>query len=333
MYQRPDGLFEKIVTIDGRRVAFRGKTEKEVTHKMLAYQEKKELGRTFQEVAEEWQELHWSEIQPTTAKGYLPAYKRAIEHFDNTPVNQITPININVFINQFAKLQYAQKTVRTQLLVINMILEFAVVQGDLQQNPAQYLSIPKNLKKKRREVPTESDIETVEKSLDCTFGLFAYFLLYTGCRRGEALALQYKDINRKDKIIRINKSVYYVNNVPNLKVPKTEAGVREIVLIDKLMEKLPKGKKDDYLFPGTDGKLITESAFFVKWRKYCRETGLDITPHQLRHAYATALFNIGIDPKDAQDLLGHANIATTQDIYTHITKSRKEKVKDILNNM
>ena len=122
-----------------------------------------------------------------------------------------------------------------------------------------------------------------------------------------------------------------INNRPMIKQPKTAAGCREIVLLDVLAEKLPKGKPDDLLFPNEKGELMGNMQFQRKWEKYCKETGLKITPHQLRHAYATILFDAGIDDKDAQELLGHANLSTTRDIYTHITQSRKEKTASILN--
>ena len=76
---------------------------------------------------------------------------------------------------------------------------------------------------------------------------------------------------------------------------------------------------------------MTEGQARNKWKDYLAATGLQITPHQLRHAYATILFDAGIDDKDAQELLGHANISTTRDIYTHISKSRFEKTAQKLN--
>ena len=57
----------------------------------------------------------------------------------------------------------------------------------------------------------------------------------------------------------------------------------------------------------------------------------DITPHQLRHAFATILFDAGIDVKDAQEILGHASIQVTRDIYTHIRQQRREDTADRLN--
>ena len=62
------------------------------------------------------------------------------------------------------------------------------------------------------------------------------------------------------------------------------------------------------------------------WKKYADESGVTCTSHQLRHAYATMLEENNISEKDAQYLLGHAQISTTKDIYTHIRESKKEKI-------
>lgn len=63
---------------------------------------------------------------------------------------------------------------------------------------------------------------------------------------------------------------------------------------------------------------MTNSACTMAFRRYQKESGVAVTPHQIRHGYATALFESGIDAKTAQALLGHAQISTTMDIYTHV---------------
>ena len=77
MYQRPDGLFEKVVTINGVRKPFRGRTESEVMQKILSYQETAARGRLFSEVAAEWKEDHFQNLAYNSKKNYTPAYQRA----------------------------------------------------------------------------------------------------------------------------------------------------------------------------------------------------------------------------------------------------------------
>lgn len=348
MYQRPDGLFEKIIVVDGKRIAFRGKTEAEVNKKMVEFHERKELGRKFDEVAEEWEKEHFPTLAYNTIRGYKPALDRALERFGGDYIKKITPTDINSFIVQFSRQGWALKTVQTQILVLNLIFSKAVVDGDVETNPVEYVRPPKNLSKKARGLPSQEQIEIIKDSVSHEFGLFPFFLLYTGCRLGEALGVQFKDIDRESKMITISKSVYHVGNIPQIKEPKTEAGIRKVILLEKLLAVLPswrKSEEDHYLFSGTDTPL-TASQVRLAWNKYCRENGLAerkedksgkayyvpyVTPHQLRHSYATILFEAGVPEKDAQELLGHANISITRDIYTHIRTTRKEKTAELLN--
>ena len=185
-------------------------------------------------------------------------------------------------------------------------------------------------------MPSDEEIERVKAGLFLDFGLFPYFLLHTGMRRGELLALRWEDIDREHKLITVNKAVYFAGNTPQIKAPKTDSGRREIVLLDALAAVLPKDGKG-YVFGGE--KPLTKCQVRKRWEKWCREAGLAtkdgramVTPHQLRHAFATILFDAGIDAKVAQELLGHSSIQVTRDIYTHIRKSRMESTAETLNN-
>ena len=74
------------------------------------------------------------------------------------------------------------------------------------------------------------------------------------------------------------------------------------------------------------------SEFKCAWKHYKEAAGLsDLTPHMVRHGYASILHEAGIDSKDAQELLGHANISTTMDIYTHITEKQRAETAKKLN--
>lgn len=89
--------------------------------------------------------------------------------------------------------------------------------GHITSNPVVLVNLPRNLQKTKRSLPSDDEIKLVKNSTDCTFGLFAFFLMYTGCRKCEALALQYGDIDLKNKKIRISKAVYFVGNQPQIK--------------------------------------------------------------------------------------------------------------------
>lgn len=330
-YVRPDGLHEAIRIINGKRIAFRGWSDAEVERKMIEYREKLERGPLFSEVAEKWKEEHFPTLSPSTAKGYIASYKRAVARFKDIPIKELKAANIDALLKQMAKQQYARKTVATQRLVINLICSSAVLNGDIEINPCAEVRIPKNLKYTPRELPSDEEIKAVKEGVNLPWGLMPYTILYTGCRRGELAALTYDDIKRKKKIIKINKSVCYSNQAPFIKSTKTEAGEREVPLLDKLEEVLPLGIGNALLFPGSDGGIMKESTFRNRWNKWCKLAGVNITPHQLRHGYATMLYEAGIDEREAMELLGHADIKMTKVVYTHIRKARKEKTAAKLN--
>lgn len=331
--RRKDGLIPKQVTYNKQTKTFYGKTEREIMQKVAAWKGEVEAGPLFKTVAEEWETEHFPTLEYNSLKNYRPAYKRALDEFGGERIKEIKPSNINSYIMAFARQGRAQKTVRTQLLILNLIFNKAVLDGQIEYNPCASVKIPKNLPKNRRELPSDEDIKAVENNLDKPFGLFAFFVLYSGCRKGEALAITHADIDKKTMNIHVTKSLYHDNNKPCIKYPKTKAGKRDIPLFDVLYAQIPKYKKeikDKPVFCNEVGEHLTETQFQRQWELYQKETGIKCTPHQLRHAFATILFEAGVDAKDAQEILGHANLATTFDIYTHIRQERmKETIKKV----
>lgn len=334
MTRRKDGLWQQQYTVveNGKKKQkyFYGKTKKDVLDKIAAYEASAAAGRTFKEVAEDW----WEEAEPqlayNTTKGYRPALRRAIDEFGEDNIRELKPLDISRYIRRFVKSTHAaDKTARTQLMVINLICRYAVESGDLEYNPARDITVPKGLEKKPREIASDDDIKKVKASTDCTFGMFAYWIMYTGMRRGELLALTWDDVDIEECTISISKSVYHVDNKPYIKQPKTAKGIRTVPLLNKLGAKIQHAEGLVFPDPATGG-LMTNMHFQSLWDKYASESGISCTAHQLRHAYATMLEENNVSEKDAQYLLGHAQISTTKDIYTHIREAKKEKIKSKL---
>ena len=216
-HRRKDGLLETTRTDKntGKRFLFYGRTERDIDQQIMGYANKVECGPTFGAVAEEW----WSEYLETVAEKTISCYKapylRALHHFETTYIKDITPQMVSLFMAMIACKKYSLRTVKAHLSVLNMIFNHAILRGDILYSPSITIRPPKGLKKTTRNPPEDQEIQKViDVGVDLPFGLFAYMLLYTGCRRGEVLALKYEDIDFTAKIIHITKAISYPSNKP-----------------------------------------------------------------------------------------------------------------------
>ncbi|MDD3429314.1 MAG: site-specific integrase [Oscillospiraceae bacterium] len=331
MYKDKNNYWCQQFTLKGKIKKFRCKTQKGLMKKIAEYQVKLEKGPRLEEIAKEWYEEYSVSVSPTTLRNVDKHYERVVETFGDRYITEITANEIDIFIKAFAKQGFAFKTVASLKSVTKQIFDRAVLKGYIQYSPVQVVKVPRGLKRTKRQLPTSEEIGIVANSISCTGGFLAYFIYYTGCRRGEALAMTYGDIDIKNNVINITKSLYHVGEKPYIKGKKTECGTRTVPLLNKLKAIIPKGKPTEYIFTNSKNELLTRKQAYSLWENYKKETGLNLTMHQLRHGYATALFDAGIEPKVMQELLGHAQLSTTMDIYTHISKERKASVADILN--
>lgn len=323
-YRRPDGLYEAIRVIDGKRVAFRAKKPQDVDRKIREYRSGQDEKKKFDAVADEW----WNEHEPTiawnTQKSYLPALERAKANFRGAAVSKITAQDVDSFVREFSRGGRSQKVVTTQLQIVRQILGYAVLKGYAATNAAQVVKPPRGLPREYRQPPTNAEVKAIKELAGQHF--LPALIYYTGMRWGEAMGLRWEDIDREAKLIHIRRSVYYVSTKPMIKTPKTDMGIRVVPLLDALAAVMPKGKLRGYLFTEEDGKsLLARSRAARLWSDWQKDAGTTLTAHQVRHGYATALLEAGVDAKVAQRLLGHAQISTTLDIYTHV---RDEAVRD-----
>ena len=330
-YLRPDGLYEKGVTVGGKRIRFRGHSPTEITKKIALYKEQAANGRTFEAVAEDWIRHYESQVSYNTYYKQMCHYNRVVDFFGDMYIKDIAAQDVNRFYLMLQSKKYSKKTIEHNRTTLSNILRYALVQGEVTSLASDNVPIPKAPKTKR-ELPSETDLHLIHQNAYLSnIALFAYFIVCTGCRRGEAAAIQHKDIDFQRRKIYITKSIYYVSNKPQFKDTKTFAGNRTVPLLDVLIPFIPEGKPDDYLFSKDGKQPYTQSQLTKGYAAYQREIGITATLHQLRHAYATILYEAGIDEKLAQTLMGHADISTTKNIYTHIRTSKLEIAANALN--
>lgn len=348
MKQRKDGLWEDTISRPGKSPKhFYGKTKADVKRKMSEWSQAAETEYRMNEILDEW--LLYKEKSGAsykTLEGYRAPADRIRESFGDMFLKDIEPAQIQAFINGLKAQGYKRTVVQRPLDMLRMVFDYAITRpgSPISMNPCASVRMPSGLSQEARDLADPEDIEKIRNSLSIPFGLFAYFLVYSGLRKSEALAITDKDIH--DNRIWVDKEVSWQPNQPIIKEPKTENSIRSVILLSPLRDALPRFK--GYLFSADGGKSpLTQNEFRARWEKYCQLAGLasytiekhknakngrtyekkiwhyNIVPHQLRHEFATLCFDAELDEMDTKDLMGHANIETTHKIYTHIRDSRR----------
>lgn len=297
---------------------------------------------TFREVAEKWELTHMEKTSRGTQSGYRRPLRSLVEEFGDTPVANITAADVDRVLLREKAEGYSYKHASTIKSVMKQILDMAVLSGDIMFNPVTSVRIPRGLARSRVEAPDTDVVDVIVANLDKPFGDFVAMLLYTGMRTEEAAALTWGDIG--EKYINVHASVD-LHGTPVLKETKTVAGERLVPILTRHRPFLvrPKGaKKTDYIF-NDNGALLTRGKITARWRRWCRDAGLadiieyrgkrgrdtqwqpTVMPHQLRHHYATVLYEQKVDLLTAKDIMGHKDIQTTQKIYTSLREKHREE--------
>ena len=334
--KRSDGRLVKSITDPrtGKRKYFYGTTEREINKKIMEYTDKIEDGRPFKEVAEEWWESAEPNLAKQTVKVYKPALARAVEALGDVSIREIKPRDISRFLQRLSAKDFALKTILTHRTVIKQIFDHAVVECDVDINPCASVQTPKNTKKAKRTAATSSEEDLVRRYRETW--AFPYIALMTGMRRGEILALQWKDIDFEGNMISVTKSAEYVGNQANIKEPKTEAGNRIVPLLDELKEfllKQPNRLPDNFVISDDGKNPLAHRRYQTLYKHFREDTGASCTAHQLRHSFATIAFESGVDAKAIQEIIGHKQLSTTMDIYTDFRKKSLQQAAEKLNEI
>lgn len=363
MRQKPNGVWELSCTIDGRQRWFSSKDPKKVLEKRdnaiaesRLQTQKKIDGPLFCEVASMY-EAKVKEMKEGTQKSYLPAIRRAVQAFGNKRMTGIEPYMISVFLESMKTC--AHTTVSNQKTVINEIFRTWINSENWKgnENPAKLVTMPRGLKRGKREPPTDEQIQIVKQHYLDSDALPAVVFLCTGERRGEACAIQLKDIDFENNLIKIYKSV---NTRGKIGGTKTKSGVRTIPLLDmlkKALEPLRFQPPDTFILSGTNVPL-TGSQYQKKWTTFWKKYGFahskehlyhytnrkgerkeyhhtewtaEVCAHQFRHEYVCMLCEYGIEESVAIQLVGHANAKMIHDVYMSLKPKMIDDVKKVLN--
>lgn len=336
--KRADGRYQSRVTLpDGTVKPVYGRTIKELNANKdelkLAYA----MGATNLDkktTLEEWAKKWWEVAKKgktgnSSQEGYLLAMNNYIFPFmGNTKLKDIKPINIQELINDMGEKGKSKSMQRQVLVALNGMFKYAVRNGLMIGNPAQYTEyydVPVNERESLTTDQTKNLLE-VCSSLKVPKGLkvhraelAVHLAMYCGLRRAEIVALKWSDLDDINKAIHIQNSVEFINNRPKEKGPKSKAGNRIIPVPPHLWDMLQnQPKKALLVVPSAHGVQMSELAVRRLMEPVQRRVDFHITLHVLRHTYATLIDRMGLPAKMCQYFLGHAELSTTKDIYTHI---------------
>lgn len=265
----------------------------------------------------------------------VSAYKKDLEIFQSyfQNINEVEDLDPND-LNSFLKFEInAGKSIPTALRRISTLRSFYTF---LEKEGLINFEIPDiDTPKKPSRLPTCLSIEEVEALLDApnlkhSGGIRDKAMLEvmyaSGLRVSELLSLERKNLDLENGIVKI-----FGKGAKERRVPVGNFALEYVkTYIDEVRSK-NKGSSSKYLFLNKDGKQLSRVYFYKQIQKYAFEAGIDkqISPHTLRHCFATHLLESGAQLRTVQEMLGHTNIATTQ-IYTHISTKRILSAYDLL---
>ena len=329
MKKRPDGRYEQVITINGKRKTFYGRTQREINRKIYEYKGETERGPLFSEIADQWRVNHMEKLSFGTQRSYSAPFLRIREAFGDKYIKDITYKEVQSFLSA---LNLSFKSTSQHKTVISQIFDYAIVENGMNiPNPCDRIKLDSRLPKSYRQQATAEQEQAILETKASEF-ILAPLIYYTGLRCSEALALTFGDIDYVNKTIAVNKAISHHGNQPYVTVPKTVNANRIVPLLPALEALIGYGNQDEYVISGV--KPLTKSALTKRWEKWEREHNVKIDRHSIRHTYATKLYEAGVGIKSSQALLGHANASTTLNVYTHLNQSHVsealEKLKDVL---
>jgi len=225
--------------------------------------------------------------------------------------------------------------------ILSNALDYAVRMGLVVRNVAKVVEPPRVARVAMRTLSLEEVSCFLDAARDTDHYVYFATLLYTGLRRGELLALRWRNLDLGSGKLSVVETAYKLGTGEyRIKEPKTLHSRRTVVLPSSLVELLTAYRfdqellriqlgiglgADDFVFSRPDGSPVNPSAVTLAFRRILRKAGVkDVRIHDLRHTHATLMLKAGVHPKVVSERLGHANIGITLDIYSHVLPGLQE---------
>lgn len=300
--KRADGRWELRKTIDGKRISFYGKTQKECIENFKAG--KKKNGNTPTLLPHNLFDLINLYLKTLTNTSHITNESVFRIHiFPKLKNKHISKYNEDEIIKFLDNINTDRNRIKAYSLLSN-VFSLAVRKKIIKESPMLYIPRPKHRSIKGTALTLAEEQLLLESCKNTEFEIMIKFLLYSGCRRSEAYNVKYDDIN-------------FVDNTIHIRGTKTDSSDRYIPIFPALVPIINKGISDKYILPRL--KRLENISRYVH----------SILPnhklHDLRHTFATRALEKNVPMKIVQHWLGHSNYSTTADIYTHVLNTTSQE--------
>jgi len=279
--------------------------------------------------------LHYLIVEKGLAKNTIEAYSRDLNRFLDylrtkgvQDIHHVGKFDVRAFLLLLKSRALSTKSILRNLVAIRTFLQFLVQDGILDVNPVEELGSPK-VAKTLPEILTLKEVEGLleQPNIRIPLGIrdraMIEVLYATGMRVSELTRLPLNQINLEGGYV-----LLYGKGSKERVVPLGREAMKWVALyLERVRERFTRGKECDSLFISRLGKGMSRQRFWRSLKEYGRRAGIRkrITPHLLRHTFASHLLERGADLRSVQIMLGHVDISTTQ-IYTHVTGERLKKI-------
>lgn len=363
IYQIKNGRWVAAITIgynkngNPKRKVYYGRTRKEAQEKLVKAQHLFNTGKLTQKSLKnitlaEWLDTWLNVFKKNAVKATtFRSYQKIIELYifpelGHVQLKNLSTPQIQMCINS---LEVSPRTVQYAVTILRQALKQAQAQGYVNSNVAVNVALPRSTQGKARALTLE-EIKKVFSIINNPIHYTIYYaLLSTGVRRGELIALKWQDVNLENKVFNINNAV--TKNVEGKWVvdsPKTAESIRAFTIPDKLVAVLKKHRSkqnkqilrarslynnQNFIFCRDDGERYDPDYISRRWKMYCDKVGIKSNLHELRHTFATLSLQGGVDVTTVSKMLGHRDVTTTLNVYSHILPNSTEKAASLINTL
>ena len=349
-----NGRHRQSETVYGTRAEARAQLDQRIAEVQLQRVEAKKAGKE-KRLTKDWlRKWHATKVVPTlkttTQERYLSAIElQLIPDIGDIPLAELAPRHVEELHQTLLDLDYHPHTIQLIHTVLSGALKHANTLDILQRNVAAVVPAPKAPKKEIQPPEYEQVMELLRlaEEEDHYLFLFLHVLVYTGLRRGEAMALRWRYVDFLERCLRVRASVVKSHHQGLiLESPKTANGKRDIYLLDRTLALLAGHreaqeldrcgaaqeagtKTRDWVFLDDNGNWLRPSNMLRDLKKLgCRAGIANLTFHQIRHFHATFLLEHLDDEFGTSRQMGHSSVSTTANLYGHPTKRRQKTISE-----